>query len=161
MTEKELLRHLLFSYLYAFTQVDRRPLPAGKTVKIVDLDGLRMSDIGGDGFKFISKAGALLACNFPQRLHRAFLVNAPSWWAVAWRLISPMLPNKVRSQMVLFSKNDKAGMRAALLEWVPEAQLPVAYGGTCAEPLEQGELEKEMMAYVRGLSEAAKPEAAA
>lgn len=26
------------------------------------------------------QAGALLAVNFPQRLHRAFLVNAPSWW---------------------------------------------------------------------------------
>ena len=26
------------------------------------------------------QAGALLAVNFPQRLHRAFLINVPSWW---------------------------------------------------------------------------------
>ena len=42
VSEKAMLEHLLFTYQYAFANLDHRPLPQGKTVKIVDLDGLTM-----------------------------------------------------------------------------------------------------------------------
>ena len=46
-----MLRHLLFTYLYVFTRLDPRPLPHGKTIKIVDLAGLSMRDVASDAFK--------------------------------------------------------------------------------------------------------------
>lgn len=104
VTEDQLLLHLYFTYEYVFKVLDTAPLPGGKTYKIVDLGDLSLPDLRSEGFRFISKvggkhgivlrgisrdsteislttqAGALLAVNFPQRLHKAFLVNVPSWW---------------------------------------------------------------------------------
>ena len=105
ISEDQILDHLLFTYLYAFKHMDNRPLPHGKTIKILDLDGLAMSHLKTPGFKFITRAGAEIATMFPQRLHKCFVVNVPGWWSMAWRLISPMIPEKVRKQMHLFGKN--------------------------------------------------------
>jgi len=151
-TDAEILHHLKFTYEYAFKRIDDRPLPHGKSVKIIDLEGLSMSAVRSEAFKFISQAGALLALNYPQRLHRAFLVNAPTWWSVAWRLISPMIDAKVRSQMMLVGKNDKEKMKAALLEWVDEDQLPLQYGGTCTVEMGDSVFETEMREYVAKLN---------
>lgn len=151
-TDAEILHHLKFTYEYAFKRIDSRPLPDGKSVKIIDLEGLSISAVRSEAFKFISQAGALLALNYPQRLQRAFLVNAPTWWSVAWRLISPMIDAKVRSQMMLLGKNDKEKMKAALLEWVDEDQLPVQYGGTCTLEMGDSVFETEMREYVAKLN---------
>lgn len=105
VSEQDMLEHLLFTYQYAFNKLDPRKLPQGKTVKIVDLEGLSMGDLRTPGFKLITRVGAMLSLNFPQRLHRCFLVNAPGWWTVAWRVISPIVPPKIRAQMTLFGKN--------------------------------------------------------
>ncbi|KFM28991.1 hypothetical protein F751_6510 [Auxenochlorella protothecoides] len=105
--QDELLAHLMFTYEYVFKVLDTAPLPGGKTYKIVDLGALSMGDLRSEGFKFISKAGALLAVNFPQRLHRAFLVNAPSWWSLAWKLVSPLITKKVRERMVVFGRGQE------------------------------------------------------
>lgn len=183
ISEQEMLEHLLFVYHYAFSILDSRPLPNGKTVKIVDLEGLTMGDLNSSGFKLITRVGAMLSLNFPQRLHKCFLVNAPGWWTVAWRLILPIIPPKVRGQMTLFSKNvgrrlqvkiffyftgmliifhifyllvflqDKEGARKELLEWVDADVLPVKYGGNNALPREQWTLEIELEDYVNGLKQ--------
>lgn len=47
-----------------------------------------------------------------------------------------------------------------LPQWVPAEQLPVRYGGQCATPLGESELELRMAAYVRGLNEQAEARAA-
>jgi hypothetical protein len=76
---------------------------AGRSINVIDLSGLSMSDAAGDAFRFISKAGALLNLHFPLRLHKAFLINAPSWWSVVWRLVSPLIDSKTRALMCLYS----------------------------------------------------------
>ncbi len=40
-------------------------------------------------------------------------------------------------------------------QWVPAEQLPVQYGGQCATPLGESELELQMAAYVRKLNQQA------
>lgn len=161
VSDDTLLKHLMWTYEYNFKVLDSRRLPHGKTVKIVDLEGLSLGDLRSEGFRFISKAGALLAANYPQRLHRAFLVNAPSWWAVAWKLLTPIIPKKVRERMFLFGLKDRERMRAAMLEWIDEADLPVAYGGTCVTPLSERPLERAMAEYVKRLNAGAVVAAAA
>ena len=85
----------------------------------MDLEGLSLGDLRSEGFRFISKAGALLAANYPQRLHRAFLVNAPSWWAVAWKLLTPIIPKKVRERMFLFGLKAREGHLPLQWWWSP------------------------------------------
>lgn len=152
VTEQQMLEHYLFIYQYAFTRLDARPLPNGKTVKIVDLQGLSMSQLKSPGFKFLTRVGAMLSLNYPQRLHRCFLLNAPGWWAVAWRIVSPIIPPKVREQMVLFGKNDQEAAKKALLEWVDEDVLSASYGGGNNVPMSEWEYEMKLKSYVQNLN---------
>jgi CRAL/TRIO domain len=152
VSEQAMLEHLLFTYQYAFAKIDARPLPDGKTVKIVDLNGLCMSDLRSAGFKLITRVGAMLSMNYPQRLHRCFLINAPGWWAVAWKIISPIVPAKIRAQMSLFSKSDKEQALKSMLEWIDEDVIPAAYGGKNELPLSECSLEITLAKYVAKLN---------
>ncbi|KAL4539619.1 hypothetical protein Ndes2437B_g02017 [Nannochloris sp. 'desiccata'] len=152
ISEQAMLEHLLFTYQYAFAKIDARPLPDGKTVKIVDLEGLTMSDLRSAGFKLITRVGAMLSMNYPQRLQRCFLINAPGWWAVAWKIISPIIPAKIRAQMSLYSKNDKEHAFKAMLEWIDEDIIPAAYGGKNELPLSQCSMEIALKEYVDKLN---------
>jgi hypothetical protein len=153
ISEQAMLEHLLFTYQYAFAKIDARPLPDGKTVKIVDLGGLRMGDLRSAGFKLITRVGAMLSMNYPQRLKRCFLINAPGWWAVAWKLITPIIPAKIRAQMSLYGKNDKEAAYKAMLEWIDDEVIPVAYGGKNELPLSECSLEIALAKYVAELNE--------
>ncbi|PRW59356.1 DEAD box RNA helicase isoform B [Chlorella sorokiniana] len=156
VTDQELLRHQFFTMEYAVKMLDSRPLPHGKTVKIIDLEGLTMRDVGSAAFKwYLQVGGALLAVNYPQRLHKAFLVNAPTWSGVIWKVLAAVIPRRTREQLMLFTRKQRAEAAEALLQWVPAEQLPVKYGGQCATPLGESELELQMAAYVRRLNEQA------
>jgi len=157
ISEQAMLEHLLFTYQYAFAKLDARPLPDGKTVKIVDLDGLSMRDLRSAGFKLITRVGAMLSMNYPQRLQRCFLINAPGWWAVAWKMISPVIPAKIRAQMSLYSKSDKEHAFKAMLDWIDEGVIPVAYGGKNELPLSQCSMEIALKEYVDKLNTKALP----
>ena len=102
--------------------------------------------------RYLQVGGALLAVNYPQRLQKAFLLNAPAWSGVIWKVLAAIIPRKTREQLQLFTTKQRAEAGAALLQWVPAEQLPVQYGGTCTVPLGQSQLEKDMLAYVRGLN---------
>jgi hypothetical protein len=112
VSEEELLAHLMLCFDFYFSRLDPRPLPHGKSINIVDLAGLKMSDAAGEAFRFISKAGALLNLHFPLRLRKAFLINAPSWWGVVWRLVSPLIDSKTRELMALYSAKVGPGVGA-------------------------------------------------
>ena len=150
--EDDMLKHLLFSYIFAFRHLDSRKWPKGKTVKIMDVEGLQMSHLNTPSFKFITQIAGALAVLFPQRLHQCFLVNAPTWWSMAWRLISPMIPEKVRAQMQVFNKKNKDKAKAAMLEWISEDELPIKYGGKSTATLESSPYEQQLRDFVAGLN---------
>lgn len=148
-TEEDILQHLLFCYLFTFERIDNRPWPKGKTVKIMDIEGLQMSHLGQPGFKFITNIANVLAIMFPQRMHQCIFVNVPSWWSMAWRVMSPMIPEKVRSQMQMFGRNSPDKAKKALLEWIDEDSLPTKYGGK--NDSFDSEYENELVNYARSL----------
>ena len=57
------------------------PCLAGRTINIVDVGGVSMGDATGEAFRVIARAGNLLNLHFPDRLHTAFVVNAPGYVA--------------------------------------------------------------------------------
>ncbi|EFN55114.1 expressed protein [Chlorella variabilis] len=148
VTEDQLLRHLMLCFDFYFKVLDSRPLPQGKSVNIIDLSGLKMSDAAGEAFRFISKAGALLNLHYPLRLHKAFLINAPSWWSVVWRMVSPLIDKNTRELMSLFSIKDADGAARAMLEWIDADVLPNEYGGESTAGLYDCELEQRFWQHV-------------
>ena len=96
--------------------------------------------------------GALLAVNYPQRLQKAFLLNAPSWSGVIWKVLAAVIPRKTREGLQLFTRREKAAAAEALLTLVPADQLPEQYGGKASAPLRESQLELDMREYVRRIN---------
>lgn len=84
---------------------------------------------------------------------QAFLLNAPAWGGVIWKVLAAVIPRRTREQLQLFTKKQHSEAAAALLQWVPAEQLPEQYGGACKVPLGESELERSMLAYVQRLNE--------
>lgn len=147
----EALLHLAFLNAYIATHVDPRPWPGGQVVRILDAEGLGFGDLRSEGFKLVMDAAGMLGVTQPQRLHRAFVVNAPMWWAAAWKLISPLMETKVSEKFRIFRKGDPKA-REALLELVREEDLPTSLGGFQVCPLEDGVFERALRAHVDALN---------
>jgi hypothetical protein len=152
VSEDAILHHMLVCYLFNFQELDDRAWPHGKTVKIMDLEGLKLGHINTAGFKFITSIANVLAIMFPQRMHQCIFVNAPSFWNVAWSVMKNVVPEKVRSQMQVFNKGNKDRARDALLEWIDSDSLPVRYGGTSGDDMFDNEYEQRLTNYVNDCS---------
>lgn len=75
---------------------------------------------------------------YPERLHKALLINAPYGFQTAWSMIRPLLDEKTASK-IQFVSNDK------LLNDISANVLCVDYGGTHAEyPLPSKHLKDEL-----------------
>lgn len=54
-TEEEALRHVSFIMEYLWSEVDPRPSPHGRMLRVLDMHGFGLGDIGGPAFNFIKK----------------------------------------------------------------------------------------------------------
>lgn len=146
ISEDDILQHMLVCYLFNFQQLDDRPWPNGKAVKIMDLDGLRLGHINTAGFKFITSIANVLAIMFPQRMHQCIFINAPSFWNIAWSVMKNVVPEKVRSQMQVFNRGSADKAQAALLEYLHESELDVLF----PEPVLENKYETRLINFVDG-----------
>jgi hypothetical protein len=60
-----------------------------------------------------------------------FIINAPTLFTAIWAIIKTMLDENTVAKISLLGSSYKK----ELLEVIDEANLPVAYGGTCTLPL--------------------------
>ncbi|DBA00808.1 TPA: hypothetical protein N0F65_004713 [Lagenidium giganteum] len=132
VTEDEAVMHHICMQEYLWQVIDPRPFPDGNQVKILDMKGISMSDIGGDVFAFMKQLGQTVALYNPERMYQFFIVNPPSWFNLIWKLVSPLINAKTRERVqVLRGQKDVA---KALLEFVDAENLPAEYGGKCQCP---------------------------
>lgn len=68
------------------------------------------------------------------------------------QVLAAVIPRRTREQLMLFTRKQREAAAEALLQWVPAEQLPERYGGKCAVPLGESDLEKNMAAYVAALN---------
>jgi len=81
---------------------------------------------------------------YPERLHKALLVNAPYGFETAWRLIKPLLDEKTAEKILFCHSND------ITKDIAPEV-LCVKYGGTHEEyPIPSRPLQEELKASLHG-----------
>jgi hypothetical protein len=100
---------------------------AGSFVKcllILDMAGLSFSTI-----RHIGTIKSLIAFGpeyFPEGVSKVLIVNAPRLFAGAWSLVSPLLPQRSRDKVSIWSSSQSL---TAMLERVDRAELPVFLGG--------------------------------
>ena len=92
-------------------------------------------DLAGIGFSVLTdkKMIGLMKENahfdqtmYPEHLRKMFLINAPSSFSLAWKLISPMLDERVLKKISVNGKD----YQKALFQHVSADQVPNDFGGT-------------------------------
>jgi len=148
---EQFLRHYIFisEFLYRVANPDDN----GQTITVMDVDGIGFKDFSGDTREVFGAAAKIIQDHYVERSNKVFIVNAPSWFNMLWRIIKPMLhPNTQRK--VSISARDYREMH----EYVGKENLPVYYGGDCTEGFFESNLEKPMHDHVRKISNIKAPD---
>ena len=118
------LAHNLF--FLAVHQVGSVPDPRAAALRIIDIQSVGFSDVGGLVGEYFRKISSLNS-RYPERVWRTLVVNVPASFAMVWRLVEPRLEPSVRAKITLFRG---ASYRDDLMQLVAATELPERYGGT-------------------------------
>ena len=93
---------------------------------IMDLKGVGISKVSSV-YGYVRQASAISQNNYPERLGKFYLINAPWGFASVFSVIKTFLdPVTVAKIHVLGS-----GYQSELLDQVPKENLPTDFGGSC------------------------------
>lgn len=107
---------------------------------IFDLNGFHFSMVTKTNVRLMIKKLIYVAqSQYPERLQKVFLVNAPYGFETAWSLIRPLLDQKTASKIRFVSKD-------VLVNDIDSAVLSKAYGGLHEEyPVPSKRIDEEAM----------------
>merc|ERR1711939_33685 len=84
----------------------------GGTLEIYDAGGLSFSQLHAGGLRLLARVLGLGAAHYPENLGKAFIINAPSVFAMGWRIIKPVLNKNTQAKISI----NAGGCREELLE---------------------------------------------
>jgi CRAL/TRIO domain len=126
ITPAEMIQQFVFVLEWVLNDLTKDK--AGSFVRIYDLKGISLFDLAD---KQAIALGQLMMDTlekyYPERMAKAFVVNAPSFFATAWKMVKPMLDPRTALKIQVL-----AGIPAtlsALQEIMDDDVIPVAYGG--------------------------------
>lgn len=97
---------------------------------IVDLHGVGVKHMKSTIYKFLKQLAQINQSYYPEFLGRLLIINAPSAFSVAWKMIRPWLADRVRAKISIHNNipyNE-------LLSLIDKENLPKEYGGMCTCP---------------------------
>ena len=111
LTSDELLMHYVFvnEWLWQIAESDK---PLGTMTSVIDLKGLNLGLARRrDILAFLKQFVTTMDSHYPQRAHKTILLNAPRWFNVIYKMISPLLRESTKSKIEIYGngkKQDKA-----------------------------------------------------
>lgn len=137
----KLLRYYVFitEYIWEVVEPDE---DFGQLVTILDVEGVGVADLMGDALEFMKEASKVIQGHYVERCKKMFIVNAPFFFNMLWRIVSPMLHENTRRKISILGTDKKE-----LLEYIDANHLPEAYGGT-GSPLGTSEAEYNLRKFV-------------
>ncbi|CAM9389954.1 unnamed protein product [Scytosiphon promiscuus] len=158
VSPEALQRHYVFvtEYMWGVLEPD---FESGQAVTVLDVQGLGMRDLAGEALGFVKQATAIVQDHYVERSNRMFIVNAPSYFSLIWRVIRPMLNERTQAKIGIINTDVKK-IAAALLEAIAPENLPRQYGGTCPLDLGESEEEADLRSYVANLNGSPSPPSA-
>jgi len=111
----------------------------GKSIYIVDLDGMGFWDFAGEIIVFCRKASKFTQQHYPERAGTIFVINPPTFFQMIFNIMKPMADPVTLEKIKVISGKDK--VLAALQEKIPLENIPPLYGGT-SMPLGESPEEK-------------------
>lgn len=94
---------------------------------IFDLENLTMKQVAWKpAIDMITHLVKLFEDNYPERLKKAYVINVPKFFPVAYALVKPVLSDETAKKIHVYMKET---WKAALLEDIDSDTLPVHWGG--------------------------------
>ena len=85
----DLLRHYAFVTEFGWQYIDRNDF--GKSIYIIDLNGIGLTDFVGECVDFVKKTAQFTGQHYPERAGFIYVVNVPSWFKVIWNVVKPIV----------------------------------------------------------------------
>jgi len=121
-----LLRHYALCCEYMWSEIESSE--DGKSIYVIDLDGIGFRDFAGEVVDFVKKASSFTAAHYPERSGSIFVINVPSWFSVIWNVVKPMVDD-VTKQKITIMKYGQEAITKALMEKIDIENIPPEYGG--------------------------------
>jgi hypothetical protein len=121
----KMLRHWLFVTEYQW-EVLLNGDPLAKSIAIIDVDNVSLTDLAGDKLDFLKKTISYANQHYPERSYVIYIVNAPSYFTWIWSFVRPFVHENTQKKVHILSKKHTL---EGLKEHIDESQIPIYYGG--------------------------------
>ena len=95
---------------------------------VINAEGWNISSMSKLSMEFIAKLVNISQNNYPGRLNRIFIINAPRAFSFFWTIFKNWLDDKTKERMFIY--NRKEIWIPALKEYIHEKELPDTFGGS-------------------------------
>lgn len=121
----EMLKHWIFVTEYHWEVVCGGD-PLAKSISVMDLDRLQLRDLAGTNLEYVKAAMGYANQHYPERSHIVFIVNAPWYFSVGWKMVKGWVhPNTQKKINILSPSETLSGLQ----KHIDISQIPVYYGG--------------------------------
>jgi hypothetical protein len=126
ITPAEMIQQFVFVLEWVLNDLTKDK--SGSFVRIYDLKGISLFDLADkQAIALGQQMMDLLEKYYPERMAKAFVVNTPSFFATAWKMVKPMLDPRTAQKIQVLSGTPQTF--SALSEIMDDDVIPVAYGG--------------------------------
>jgi hypothetical protein len=146
VTLDETLRYYVFLTEYIWTHIEPDN-DHGALVTVLDVDNVGVWDLRGEALDFLKAASKIVQQHYVERSYRMFIVNAPSWFSLIWKVVAPMLNENTRRKINILGRDYKP-----MLEYIDTENLPTQYGGSDTSALGSSPEEDIFKKYIEDLN---------
>ena len=76
-------------------------------VSILDVENVGIMDLRGNALEFLKSASKIVQLHYVERSSKMFIINAPSWFSVLWKVVAPMLHENTRRKINILGKDHR------------------------------------------------------
>lgn len=109
ITNNDLVLHYVYVLEYCWNVLDPPTSNESRVMtSIIDLTGLDLSLLRKkELIGFVQQFVSMMSTHYPQRAYKTLILNAPSWFGMLYKLISPMLRESTKAKVQILSQGNK------------------------------------------------------
>jgi hypothetical protein len=100
-----------------------------KNLRLIDLTGMTMRDTNAEIGRRDARASSYTQDFYPQLLQNLIFCHGPVWLTMIWRLIRPLLPQRLLEKVDFMNPTGNTSDRQRLRALLPAEVLPERFGG--------------------------------
>ncbi|CAK4450342.1 unnamed protein product [Aphanomyces euteiches] len=125
ITLEQLLRNsqMCTEFLWSVIEKDDNQ----KCISVLDVDGIGLSDFGGEVVEYIKRCTGYTGPHFPERCAYIIVINVPGWFNMVWKVVQGLIDEVTREKISIVRGKDK--IYEALVHRIPHENIPEEFGG--------------------------------